>query len=1160
MPLVLKVQTELDESSLSDVTRTAHDVFDGLGRDLGPVLAQGLEYGLNGALRGATSELGAFGKAAESALSSIPAGAGAAALGIGGIVVAAAAAGKALYDLGATWDSITDSFTMATGRTGADLQAFADVVGDVGSMTAASLGDIGKVVEQLVQQFPQLDMGSESIRVMASDIATLNAAGQNINIHELGLAMRVFGVSAESGTKALDDFAAVARATGIPVSTIISEVRSGAPIFKQFGMDMGEASAYLAAFDSAGVDAGSTMTGLRAALIGLTGDSRGSREALQETITEIKRLYDAGEEHQAQQLAIETFGKRAFAPMLEAITSGALDLDTLNKALDGTVMSIQEMKDATDDGKESWQELGNTMQTRFKPIADIVFNAVNDGAMLLSGNLNKVQGGFEVTADKAAGLRDRLAEIVELQRQFQPDSPLGRMLLPGGVPGAPTQGGIGGPGGIGGSMGLGRDTGLGVNDGLGGFYPTPKPSGGSGGGGDLTPYGPGYGSGPMPGETAQQYSARMNQLEADHRVAEAEANLGKLRGSGTATAEQLQKAENDLAAARTRQQETALRNAEQANKPGGIDVAIPYAPDFGNGPNPGETTQQYSARTALLEAQHRSAEELAKLRQMESSGVATQNDIINQKNKVLEAQRAQQQAEMRLNDSYKEQVDKTTKGLDQLGNALDKDLGLSKGLPGLAENLVRFLGSLAAAPIQGMLGAVSAAQGGPSATGSGLVGMLAAGGAFGPDYMVGGYDQSGKPVSMTQMQAAGTSTPQYFSSPAAAQQSQQSQSSALQQQRTPYGLPAGSNIGGYGGGGVQFPDWVNKLGAMFGVSPSTYPGHQEGSGLNRGIDWSGPVPNMQRFAEYLGSIPGAMEQVIWENPNTKQKIGVAGGQPVGPGTNQPGYYRDDWGAHENHVHTRQSMSIPFPDMNYGGQPQLHDAGIGGPPLPPGTTVVQNNTGQNEHVVTPQQVTAISDFGKSMAPNPMSGTQAEKVGTGATQIGGAEPKAQQGGSAGGGGGLFGAAVGAGAMAADMFAPGSGAAVQIAGQEIQRAIKAGGQFAGIVGEGLMETFLPTGASEIANDNWLTRIAGGFVGLGPQLPNLAGKAPTPVPQQQAPAPPPLLPPVPADGGKNTGGPQNVTLNINGVSNVDESAARMLRDTTANTLQTANLGPGQR
>lgn len=124
--------------------------------------------------------------------------------------------------------------------------------------------------------------------------------------------------------------------------------------------------------------------------------------------------------------------------------------------------------------------------------------------------------------------------------------------------------------------------------------------------------------------------------------------------------------------------------------------------------------------------------------------------------------------------------------------------------------------------------------------------------------------------------------------------------------KEPYGLPVGSSIS-YGAQG--FPQWVYDVADRFGVKPSTYPGHQEKSGKNKGIDWSGSVSNMQKFAEYLKSIAPDLEQVIWMNPETGEQIGVADGQLVGPGTSQPGYYRDDWAGHTDHVHTRQSYSF-----------------------------------------------------------------------------------------------------------------------------------------------------------------------------------------------------------------------------------------------------------
>jgi hypothetical protein len=65
---------------------------------------------------------------------------------------------------------------------------------------------------------------------------------------------------------------------------------------------------------------------------------------------------------------------------------------------------------------------------------------------------------------------------------------------------------------------------------------------------------------------------------------------------------------------------------------------------------------------------------------------------------------------------------------------------------------------------------------------------------------------------------------------------------------------------------------------------------------------------MQRFADYLMSIKGSLEQIIWENPHTGQRAGVAGGRDV----THVGYYNANYAGHRDHVHTRQSQPIPLP--------------------------------------------------------------------------------------------------------------------------------------------------------------------------------------------------------------------------------------------------------
>ncbi|WP_373234891.1 hypothetical protein [Mycobacterium marinum] len=394
-----------------------------------------------------------------------------------------------------------------------------------------------------------------------------------------------------------------------------------------------------------------------------------------------------------------------------------------------------------------------------------------------------------------------------------------------------------------------------------------------------------------------------------------------------------------------------------------------------------------------------------------------------------------------------------------IGDQFGADLSLDGSLPGLARFAAGALANLAFAPAYGALSGVKQAglqmSGGAAASGSGLAGIfgtLAGGGGGGVPGGQFGAVAAGVPGGSI---AAASGAP------------------------TPYGLPKGTSISA---GGSGFPSWVYELGRAFNIQASTYGGHQEGAGVNQGIDWTGSTADLQRFAEWAtGAKPPGLQQVIWQNPNTGQRLGLTpNGQVV---TQGGGYYRDDWGGHQDHVHTRFGASpFGFGPGGAGGGGGFGVPGIPGMAGPP------------------------AGFGPQLGPGGL--TTPSPVG----RMPGSDVPAGQGIGLSGGGliGAFtnaipsaiGMASAAGGMAANAGAPGAGAGVSAAGQVLQQvagiATEMGnrtasyiGQLGGIAASGAMETFMlsDTGLADPTN-TLLGRIALGIAGARPQLPNIAGQ----------------------------------------------------------------------
>lgn len=199
----------------------------------------------------------------------------------------------------------------------------------------------------------------------------------------------------------------------------------------------------------------------------------------------------------------------------------------------------------------------------------------------------------------------------------------------------------------------------------------------------------------------------------------------------------------------------------------------------------------------------------------------------------------------------------------------------------------------------------------------------------------------------------------------------------------------------------------------------------------------------------------------------------------------------------------------------------------------------------------------SGLGNGLLPAPGIGSAVGAGGPsgwGPTKIGGVGAPTGPGGPGGVGitpGGTLDTAIGAAAAGLDVLAPGAGQAAQTGIKLANRAIQYAGQLAAIGVSGLMETFLPTGGSELANNSWLTRVAGGLAGAIPQVPNIAGgksgtgnNVPGPLDPNQVQHQP---------GKPGAAGPGNINVEYNNVGATEDRAGRDLTHHLGNMYQGA-------
>lgn len=300
--------------------------------------------------------------------------AGAALAGVVALGTGAVVAGRQLYDLGAEFDDTFDNIRLKTGATGPALQELENATKRLATNVPVSIGEIGNVVAETTRALhltgPELDEVSERLGRLAS-------WDMPVNIRELGKAFRGFGVAAKDQAPALDSLFSASQKTGIGIDELIASVVKGGPALRAFGLDFGESAGLVSVLDEAGLDVNRTLMGLSSGLAKLAKDGQTGREALSDVVGQIKGFIDAGDDAGALNLSSKLFGSRNGAGFFDAIKSGALDLEALSAAMDGTGDTIAAAAADTDDFAERWQTFKNTAEVALEPLATSMFNLTN---------------------------------------------------------------------------------------------------------------------------------------------------------------------------------------------------------------------------------------------------------------------------------------------------------------------------------------------------------------------------------------------------------------------------------------------------------------------------------------------------------------------------------------------------------------------------------------------------------------------------------------------------------------------------------------------------------------------------------------------------------------------------------------------------------------
>lgn len=332
------------------------------------------------------------------------------AAGIAAIPVAAVAAAKGLYNIGEEFDSMYDTIRVGTGASGA---AFESLKGSARAVASSVPADFNKIGTALADVNTRTGLTGKTLETVSSQFLEAGRIlGESVDINKATGALNGFNITGKQTEAGLDTLFRVSQATGISMNDLSGILGKNAPALQSLGFSFNESAAMAGLLNKSGLDANKTLGSMGKALLEVSKSGEKPADAFKRVTGEMGTMLKKGDEAGALNLASKLFGTRGAPQFIGALKSGAINMDAIGKAAQGSGDTILGVGKETADAAEAWQLLKNNAKLALEPLASGVFNAVGQSLGWLAGLLKNLSGSggvgamgkaFDSPALKAAG-------------------------------------------------------------------------------------------------------------------------------------------------------------------------------------------------------------------------------------------------------------------------------------------------------------------------------------------------------------------------------------------------------------------------------------------------------------------------------------------------------------------------------------------------------------------------------------------------------------------------------------------------------------------------------------------------------------------------------------------------------------------------------------
>lgn len=294
---------------------------------------------------------------------------------------------------------------------GSGVEQGADTIAKTLAVVNKSFDVTGDTLETLSKKF------AEFAHVTGADIPD--------SVEKVSEAIKKWGLSTNDTSRTLEKLTYASQNSNATIQELLTGITNGQAILSQFGMSMSESIAFLAKLSDNGIKVNTTLWGMRQALSEFSKSGINASEGLRQVTEQIQ---NATTQTEALNIAVDVFGTKAGAELVQVLKKGNTEIDAFTKELINVEDAIK--KDETEmetlsvmtnkmvnSLKSTFSSLGQTVNSIVKVMVQSLMNVV-EALSILTPLFDALRIVIEIILFPIRKLMDGLKEVISWVKDF----------------------------------------------------------------------------------------------------------------------------------------------------------------------------------------------------------------------------------------------------------------------------------------------------------------------------------------------------------------------------------------------------------------------------------------------------------------------------------------------------------------------------------------------------------------------------------------------------------------------------------------------------------------------------------------------------------------------------------------------------------------------